>query len=422
MQISIKKKNISLKIIATYIIALLLLFDGGSMYLCIVGSPISGGILKVLLIFLCLIYVALRKHFIQNSLLASFVLVAYMAVYMFATRYNTELCLLYTAVFVVLLLYSSDLLFNKEIGLLFDAFSTTVVVFAIISLFFWLFGSLLHFIPKKAVLYIWGREYAYLGYNYFYVYFENPIQAAGSIIRNTGVYTEAPGYVDRLVFALCIELFYRKGKNNKFRIGILILTLLTTLSSKAFILLIYLIGVKWAFYASVKSKWRAIVHFFIIIMAGVGALIMLNYIMTTEMSTASSRLARYDHLQSGIKTFLQHPIFGVGYNNTEAIAKNHLYRSTPIGASMGIATFLGEGGLYMFLLYVGSAVSAGLYFLKYNRERNKDYVLFLGALFISWFISNIGYSTMMIFMVSTGYALLLIKPHKYRRKMNSIQK
>ena len=37
-------------------------------------------------------------------------------------------------------------------------------------------------------------------------------------------------------------------------------------------------------------------------------------IMRGEMETTSSSMTRYDHLQSGIVTWLQHPIFGVGYS------------------------------------------------------------------------------------------------------------
>ena len=84
---------------------------------------------------------------------------------------------------------------------------------------------------------------------------------------------------------------------------------------------------------------------------------------------------------------------------------------------MGIATSLGEGGIYMFLLYIGSSICAYYSLSRNNRIRRKDYVLFLGAIFIEWFISNIGYLTMMMSLVCAGYAYAFSKRQKSSRKI-----
>ena len=417
MQIRLQSKKTMQRAILFYIVSILLVIDGGSMYLNTVGSMISNGMVKALLVLLCVLSLVFRRKVIRNGVYASICIIAYISVYMLATNYNTWLCLVYVIVFAALMLFFFDVIHFDELDLFLNTFSSVVVALAVISLFFWVFGSLLHLIPKRTIYYIWGREYAYVGYNYFFLYYENPVQAAGSIIRNTGIFTEAPGYVDRLIIALCIEMFYKREKITSFRVIVLLLAMLTTLSSKALILLIYMVGAKWFFYNKFNTKWKYFLHFFVVIVVGTIAVFLLNRIMQNEMATASSRWARYDHLQSGFRAFLDYPIFGVGYNNMDALAKYHLYRSTPKGASMGIATSLGEGGIYMFLLYIGSSICAYYSLSRNNRIRRKDYVLFLGAIFIEWFISNIGYLTMMMSLVCAGYAYAFSKRQKSSRKI-----
>ncbi len=398
-----QSKSVMIQKICAYIISILIILDSGSMYINIVDSPFHNSHIKILIALFCIISIIFQKSIHNKGIVLCVTTIVVMAVYALATRYNTASCIIYTFMFAVFMLYASCIISHSQQEILFDAFSKIVIFLAATSVFFWLFGSLLHIIPKRAIQYIWGREYAYTGYNYMYLYFENPIQAAGNIIRNTGVFTEAPGYVDRLVYALGIEMFYYSKQPHKIRIFILVLAMLTTLSSKAFILLIYMIGVKWVFYANIKSKWQQLLHVVFVIGAIIAAYYIFNVVMEKEMSTESSSMTRIDHLLSGIKTWLQHPIFGVGYNNTEAIALNHMYDSTPEGASMGMATSLAVGGIYLFVFYIGSAIGTLRELHTYQKKKYKDGLFFIGVLMINWFISNIGYSTMVILMICLGY-------------------
>lgn len=399
-----KKNNIAIQKICAYIISALIILDSGSMYINIVNSPIHNSYFKIFIAITCIISLLFRGHFPSNGVILCAITIVVLAVYTLATHYNTGYCITYTFVFVMFAVYASGIIYDSQQEILFRAFSKTITIIAAISVFFWLFGSILNLLPKVAVQYIWGREYAYTGYSYFFLYFENPVQAAGNIIRNTGIFTEAPGYVDRLCYALGIELFYYSKHPHKIRLTILLVAMLTTLSSKAFILLLYFVGVKWIFYANVKSMWGRLTHILVVICAIITSYFLFSIVMEKEMETDSSSLTRIDHLLSGIKTWLQHPIFGVGYNNTEAIALNHMYENTPEGASMGMATSLALGGLYLFSFYVGSAFSALKKIHKTEKRRYKDAVFFIGAVMINWFISNVGYSTMTILMISMGYA------------------
>lgn len=393
----------------TYIIALIILIDGSSMYTNIVGSRISSGIVKLMLIVFCTASILIDRRIPKKGIIGAGAISLYMGIYILMTRYNAKPCLIYTMCFFILMLYYFQRIDRETLTEFLDAFSRIITLIALISIVFWLFGSMLHLIPKKAIYYLWGRNYPYVGYSYFGIYFENPIQAEGAIIRNTGVFTEAPSYVERLLWGLCIELFYPGKKTDKRRAIILIIATITTLSSKGFILMAYLFAVKWCFYNKSSTITKQIMHFATTIIVAILAVFVGRMVISNEMSTESSSMTRMDHLMSGFRTWFQHPIFGVGYNNTDAIAQNHIYATTPRGASMGIATFLAEGGIYMFFLYIGSMVVAFLQCKKKFPKLQKDVLFCIGALLISWFISNIGYSLMMLSLISLGYGFIIAR-------------
>lgn len=417
MSLKMHYKNSLYKDILTYLIVIFLLLDSGSMYITIVGSPITNALIKIFLGFTCVFCICIKFKVPWKGAMLAIVIFFLLLIYTLATRYNIDKCLIYSSVFFILILYYSCKVRDGEIYQFLNIYSKTVVILAVISIFFWLFGSTLHLISPKPIEYIWGRDYAYRGYSYFFLYFENPVQAEGGIIRNTGIYTEAPGYSSRLAFALCIELFINNEKKKNARIIILMLAMITTLSSKSFILLVYFIGVVWVFYTKNRNYFQRAIHIAITLIICVGAFFLLYMIMQEEMATMSSARTRVDHLQSGIKTWLQHPFLGVGYSNTKAIAENHMYKSTPEGASMGITTFLAEGGLYLFLFYIGSAFVVYRYVIRINKRRRKDYFFCLGAIMFNWFISDAAYSTLMISMVCIGYSLLV--GNKNEKKCNN---
>ena len=211
------------------------------MYNNIVGLPLKNGIIKLLIIFFCGLYYLISGFIWKRGILLTGSFICLLFLYYLATRYNLKQFLTYFGIFISLSLFIQNVIKNEKLSFLLDSFSKIVTVIAGISIFFWLFGSILHFLPCRIVSYYWGRDYPYTSYNYFWLYFENPVQAMGSIIRNTGIYTEAPGYVCRLAPAIGIELFYFSKKPNIKRLLVLFLTMLTTLSSKAFIILVYLI-------------------------------------------------------------------------------------------------------------------------------------------------------------------------------------
>ena len=401
------KVNDGISSLLIYLIAFTLILDSGSMYVNIVGSPISNATLKLALIAACILMLFKSDFISLRSIIYGCITLFLLIIYILATFYNIKSYAIYSIVVIVLFIFWFNQFDKNNVRRLLNAYSQIIIMIASISLIFWTFGSIFHFLPKKPILYIWGREYAYTGYSYWFLYFENPVQAAGRIIRNTGIFTEAPGYVDRLLYALCIELFNENRRGKKLRVFILIITLITTLSSKAYILLLFFGVVYWVFFINPQSNTGKGIYIFISSLVSLLVLMLFRRILGHEMSTASSSMTRIDHLYSGFMTWLQYPLFGAGYSNTRAIALNHLYASTPEGASMGIATFLAEGGLYMFCLYLGGAILSYYCINKYHSDYKRSYIVFLGAIMINWFISNVAYTTLMISIVCMGYAFSL---------------
>lgn len=405
------KKITRIKSVFFHLIAFLILVDSGSMYTSLENSSIKQMYIKILLLGLCLLYVAMTKTISRASIFAGLFSACYIAIYIYFSYqrpfFNSSL--VYLVEFSVLMIFFFEVVKNDEISFFLDGFSRIVTIMSFISLFFWVFGSMLHIFSGKTVYYHWGDDYINKGKNYYYLYFENPVQAtSNNIIRNTGVYPEAPGHAVRLVYALCIELFYKTDRS-KFRISVLALTMISTLSSKGLIILAYIICV-FSFISQNKSnKTSFYLHFILVIIIVVISGIISISIFDNEMSSKSSDMIRYDHLVSGFKTWLQYPLFGAGYNNSAALALNHIYSITPNGPSMGIATTLGMGGIYIFLFYIASYFVAFRQLNNYFSNIKMRMLAFGGAVLIDWFISNIGFTSIMISIVCIGYSTLGLK-------------
>lgn len=400
-----------IQMIIFYLISFCIIIDGGSMYTQLHNAIIKQYQIKILLMSLCVLYILINKKVSKVSIIAALCTALVILIYIVFSyqRPYFSSSLVFLVEFSLLIMFFFEVSINNDLSILLDAFSRVVTIFSLISLVFWLMGSILHIIPGKEAIYYWGSEYPKKSINYFNVYYENPVQATDNgIIRNTGLFTEAPGHAVRIVYALCIELFYKTNRN-KLRISILALTMISTLSSKGIIILAYIICAFVLISQKKTNKALYYLQFILVIIIVVISSIVSISIFNNEMSSKSSDIVRYDHMVSGFKTWLQYPLFGAGYNNSAALALNHIYSITPDGASMGIATTLGMGGIYIFLFYIASFFVAFKQLNKHFSNIKMRMFAFGGAVLIDWFISNIGFTTIMISIVCIGYSTLNLK-------------
>lgn len=255
------------------------------------------------------------------------------------------------------------MLMQNDNRAIWKAFANITVVLAAISLFFYFFGTLFHIIPATGVTGLdWGTWDTESVKTYCGIYYEaQSMLVSGSlrIMRNCGMFSEAPMFNMVLCTALAAEVFLEE-KINKVKIGILTVTVLTTLSTTGMLFLMVTLILYLGEYAYKKG---IIAHhkklFAGIISGGIVLGVIFIWVKTFSPSGTGSVNIRTDHLMATIKTFIENPIFGVGYQNSEAVILNCEYKQ---GISVGLTYFLACGGsllgLVLFFPYVVNIIEA----------------------------------------------------------------
>ncbi len=403
--------RMNIRTIIMYLVIIAILIDTSTMYRYLTNSPLYGRGFGWPLGLICLAYVILtpgirvtRTHSLRFNFLVILLLI-----YAVASGYKIKKFLVsYVGIFVIMFIFAYALYQNEEMKQFLHAFSNVMIAMAVISLICWLFGSVMQILPGRTELtYYWAEKYR-VTHTYYYIYFENPSQNIGhESLCNLGVFAEAPGYSGFLTYALLIELILRKGITEKkqrrwtlVRIGILMLTLFTTDSTKGIIAVLIALGIE---YLSKETKTQSKKVLKIIGVIGVIAVatFVSASLISSKMDTVSGT-TRLDDLRSGFLTFVQHPVFGAGYGNVDAIIANRLRVSEKKGLSMGLTVLLAYGGLWMFGIYCGAAVVS--FRNSYFRANRKTWFLIVIILLYNLFISNSGFSNPYIFAVAAAYA------------------
>ena len=185
---------------------------------------------------LLVILIALRANALSaQRMIRVICLAAFLGIYLVATRFNSIRFILYFIIPMVLLCVYIGIMDDKEdIKGLFLKLSDIVFILSAISLFFFIFGTLLDLLPfRSTITYNWAgtnREtYTYLNL----IYESQDVVFLGKeFTRNCGIFAEAPGFAVYLVVAIAAECLLRP-KLRIVRCGILCLAIITTFSAKA---------------------------------------------------------------------------------------------------------------------------------------------------------------------------------------------
>lgn len=393
--------------LAIYLVAFLTILDSSMMWMLIQGTILTSNVVYVLqCIFIILASFSFRNKNIRVSCVRyTLIGMVYMAMYLLFTRINVLGFM--RSILVPLLLcfvFCYQMVNNRKLSLFISAYGNILLVIAVISLIGWGLGSMLNVLPgRMTISYEWADQ-VLPSYTYGFLYFENPVQSSGTLIRNTGIYAEAPGYSAYLLFAIGLELFaYRRLRKGRF--AVLCAALISTFSTKGQIILIAIIILK--FVLQVKARNNIILC--IKILAS-GLIVVMGMVLAigilTEKSTTSSYIIRMDDLLSLFKAWLSSPLYGVGYGNIEAVQRFQMVTRSNDGLSMGLAVLLAYGGLWLLILYVGAFICA------ITRPILKPYrrsiVLFSTLVMMNLFISNQCFIPVTLLMVACGYATLAL--------------
>ncbi len=333
-----------------------------------------------------------------------FVFAAYLLIYILVKRFNISSYL--KRFFVVLLLfyiYSHMLIKSGKFQTFLDTYENVFIIIGLITLFFWIFGSILNILPGRMdTSYSFGN-YTGRGYTYFYLYFENFRQnqklLGVTFPRNCGIYCEAPAYSGMLLYAVGIELFSHETINRKKLIALLA-TVISTQSTKALVILIIVFGLRYITKnGSMKTKpFRFVFSIILIVVASA----LIWYVLEDKSTANYSFASRINHLKAGFNTWLSNPLFGVGYRNVSAVIDNESEGVGYGGLSMGITVLLAQGGLYLFAMYFAAPFVAARSRAISRNIRN--YVLFIVIVTVNLFVSNSAFTYPYLFMVAAAFA------------------
>ena len=260
----------------------------------------------------------------------------------------------------VLVLVNFCVMENGEIFSLFEKFERIVVFFAIISLFFWLFGETLHIVPPMGTVHTeWSGTVA----NYFFLHF------GAQDTRNCGWFVEAPMYNLVLCTAIFFELFVRT-KVNRWRLIILIITTITTFSTTGQLLMMGALFVK---FVVLSERRLSIIQALLLFLAAVLVVAVIAAAATTilqEKSEGLSYAVRLSFMLKELRAFSHSPFLGHGFFTFSA------------GTSNSICLILAEGGLWQFFIYITCLVVLPYRLSKImNRPEFKYFFLFYFAAF-----------------------------------------
>jgi len=290
-------------------------------------------------------------------------------------------------VFVVLLMaiYLSD---KDTLFVIFEKGSKILCFLAIMSLFFWLFGSVLHIFSPNQSLIVYNSDVANVRQSYFYLHYEVQKEELlnNAIYRNTGIFYEGPKYVLLLSIFLMYELYVSKKSNYK-RAVIFTITAITTFSMTG----IYAILLIWILYIFTKSSAKTI-RGFVVRIIFLLAFFVFGYRIFSSLedmfsikATTSSYSTRMDNYTAGFLAWLENPIMGVGYLNMTTIQEHYSsFRLNDIGYSNSIFRVLAQGGVYLFLMYLIPVIKA----IKQGIMNKNWFIIAFVIVFLFFFITT----------------------------------
>lgn len=345
---------------------------------------------------------------LKEMVIISLIFTLYMGIYAIFSI-NKNLIFWLTSV-VVLFIWQLELIQDKEkIPQILLCYKNLIFIIALISLFFWFFGSILKIIrPSGIVLSSWGA----IGNNlnivpsFHNLYFETQnfrtgIEILNGVQRNTAIFTEAPMAALNFSIALLIEFLDKhKSKNSKFIKLILIMAILSTFSTTGYMLLVLLFFGVWVDGNRTDTKKLKLIFIPILFVL----IVLVLRLLLTEKATNnfSSFSVRLDDFKVGLLAWKQNILLGIGIQNYKYLSQlMESWRSVNVGFSNSLTDILSGGGLYLSILYL-FCFAKGLYINAIRKNWRK--VIFI-VLVIYLFVTTFFTYTLILLYLLTWFVL-----------------
>lgn len=270
---------------------------------------------------------------------------------------------------------------------LFYKFSLLMQIEAVVSMFFFFFGTLLNVFPSTgSVSFDWG--YDVTAPNYYFLYFQS------QPLRNTGCFTEGPMHNFCLCLSLLVEVFFKR-KKNKGTIFLLVAAIISTVSTTGFIMLILTICTFLLLHRNTSVRYKKIM-FFIMFVGCISAALGINWIIEEKLSSHSFA-SRSENIVTLYRQWMDSPWLGIGFGKS-------------FGGSNSLFAILADGGIHLFLIYFISFIVIPLLYL---RTKNVSCLLFYLLVFGMFSITAITYQLVIIMLLSFSLSLVLVKSKKH---------
>ena len=344
------------------------------------------------------VMLVLRMRAIKAPRMRRLIIVAVLlAVYLVMTRFNLARYLLYFAAPLLLLMLYVGLCDEKNaaLGLLYKL-ADIVLVLTVVSLFCYVFGTCLGLLPgAQDTTYFWASETRTCT-TYYHLYYEaQTVDIFGfHLVRNCGIFTEAPGFAVFLIYALAVEMFLRK-KARMWRVGVLCAAILTTYSTKAILIAVVVFGLQYLITTPRTILWRRFKM--VVIPVVCVAVVAVGIILLKDKMNTDSFYIRLDDLFSSLKAWRTSPVFGTGYYNDDSVIAQFAYPRPNNGLSMGLPVLLAQGGLFLVALYIGAAVTCAMRMSGYARRQTASFFV---VYFVLMFVSNIPFSFLAMLLLA----------------------
>lgn len=231
-----------------------------------------------------------------------------------------------------------------------ERFVNLVIIFSIISVLLWLL-SIMGKSATGMTTINWGND-STIGSLFGLQFFPqgSVIFFGRSLIRNTGIFAEAPMYAFVLSLALIINLFILNKRIRSFSSLVLMFTLISTTSTTGVLIVVLSIFIRTLM--RLPRWWRLL---WLILVPVVGLII--YFVVSQKIQNMGNSVSdRLDDIQAGYHAWKLAPFWGNGLNNLLAIkqfmAPYRLLVGGNDGFSSGIMEILASGGISLFVLWV----------------------------------------------------------------------
>ena len=312
----------------------------------------------------------------------------------------TEYFFRFILVFLSLVLYEAVNVYKGTQYVILGKYVKIVTILSLISFILWVFGSLLNILPFSYVNTDWssGQLGLFLPVkSYFNLMFESQGYATIfglQLIRNCGIFPEAPMYGFVLVIALALNEFYVKD-NSKLVFVILLVTIFSTTSYTAIACAVIVLLMKMIVYLKeirsniLKLLWLILIVFCIVIGGGILQTLIMEKTVTNIISTNRRASDLVICLQTFVKTTI-----GCGFYNQPA------YTNNLSGSTSGLFRMLGEMGILLGWLPFYFVIKN----IKYSPNMVKT-AFFLICFLIMYIFTNLPYTPLVLLLFSISFTI-----------------